>query len=90
MTSQVSIKNDREIIKNIIDGKYDTDDENEKPYKMPFGIFKDKTLKEIIKITELKDNKVMNRGRNYLSWLCKQEFFKDKDKVLEFLKYHKK
>jgi len=41
---------------------------------MPFGKYKSLKFSEIVKITEVKDEIIVARGKEYLRWICEQTF----------------
>ena len=41
---------------------------------MPFGKYKSLKFSEIVKITEVKDEITIPRGKQYLKWICEQTF----------------
>ena len=41
---------------------------------MPFGKYKNMALSEIVKITEVKDEIIVARGKEYLRWIYEQTF----------------
>ena len=41
---------------------------------MPFGKYKSLKFSEIVKITEVKDEIIVARGKEYLMWICEQTF----------------
>ena len=48
-----------------------------RPECMPFGMYKYKPFEEIVKITEVKNGKDVQRGKQYLQWLYSQDFCKE-------------
>ena len=41
---------------------------------MPFGKYKSQKFSEIVKITEVKDEIIVARGKEYLRWIYEQTF----------------
>ena len=59
-----------------------------KPFKvMPFGKYRLLPFDDIVKITEIKNGKLIYRGKEYLEWVFKQEFVKQdlKDAIKPYI-----
>jgi len=41
---------------------------------MPFGKYKSMKISDIVNIVEIKDDKTIPRGKQYLQWICEQTF----------------
>ena len=54
---------------------------------MPFGKYRLLPFDDIVKITEIKNGKLIYRGKEYLEWVFKQEFVKQdlKDAIKPYI-----
>jgi len=58
------------------------DDKEQKPFTaVPFGKYIGIPFKELVQLTELKNGRVIEKGKNYLKWLYAQDWIKPELKV---------